>query len=154
MAKRPESVEAFLSGKRFAVAGVSRDPKQAANAIFRKLRSSGYEVVPVNPTAATLEGAVCYPDVRSIAGDLDGVVVATHPDVAPDVARHALERGVAHVWFHRSFGQGSVSDEAVTRCRAAGMNCIVGGCPLMYCEPVDLAHRCMRWWLGRSGRVP
>jgi hypothetical protein len=24
----------------------------------------------------------------------------------------------------------------------------------MYCEPVDFGHRCMRWWLGRQGRVP
>ena len=154
MAKRPESIEAFLGGKRFAVAGVSRDGAQAANAIYRKLRASGYDVVPVNPTTKDVEGAACYPDVRSIPGALDGVVIATHPDVAPDVARHARERGVGHIWFHRSFGRGSVSDEAVMQCRAAGMNCIVGGCPLMYCEPVDLAHRCMRWWLGRSGRVP
>jgi len=154
MARRPEAVEAFLSGKRFAVAGVSRDGKQAANAIYRKLLASGYDVVPVNPNATQLEGATCYPDVRSIPGHLDGVVIATHPDVAPDVVRHARERGVSHVWFHRSFGRGSVSDPAVSQCRAAGMNCIVGGCPLMYCQPVDFGHRCMRWWLGRSGRVP
>jgi predicted CoA-binding protein len=30
------------------VAGVSRDSRQAANAIYRKLRASGFEVVPVN----------------------------------------------------------------------------------------------------------
>jgi hypothetical protein len=29
----------------------------------------------------------------------------------------------------------------------AGLTCIVGGGPLMFCEPVDFAHRCMRWWL-------
>ena len=110
MAKRPESVEAFLKGKRLAVAGVSRDGKQAANAIFRKLRASGYDVVPVNPATQAAEGCVCYPDLRSIPDALDGVVIATHPDVALDIVRHARERGVA--------------------------------------------HRCMRWWLGRSGRVP
>ena len=41
MAKTPSSVAAFLAGKRFAVAGVSRRPQQAANAIFRKLRKHG-----------------------------------------------------------------------------------------------------------------
>jgi hypothetical protein len=34
------------------------------------------------------------------------------------------------------------------------MECIVGGCPLMFCDPVDVGHRCMRWWLQRQGRVP
>jgi predicted CoA-binding protein len=154
MVRRPEAVEAFLGGKRFAVAGVSRDAKQPANAIFRKLRASGYDVVPVNPATKGAEGVACYPDLLSVPGAVDGVVVATHPDGAIDVVRHARERGVSHVWFHRSFGRGSVSDDAASLCRAAGMNCIVGGCPLMYCEPVDIAHRCMRWWLGRSGRVP
>jgi hypothetical protein len=31
---------------------------------------------------------------------------------------------------------------------------IVGGCPLMYCQPVDFAHRCFRWWLRWQHRVP
>jgi predicted CoA-binding protein len=52
----PESVSEFLTGKRFAVAGVSRSGKQPANAIFKKLRDSGYEVVPVNPKAVEIEG--------------------------------------------------------------------------------------------------
>jgi len=30
----------------------------------------------------------------------------------------------------------------------------VGGCPLMYCEPVDFAHRCMCALLRWRGRVP
>jgi hypothetical protein len=34
------------------------------------------------------------------------------------------------------------------------LQCIVGGCPLMYCEPVDLPHRCMRWLLRMGGKVP
>lgn len=154
MTELPEPVAAFLRGKRFAVAGVSRDPKQSANAVYRKLRACGYEVLPVNPNADTVEGASCFPDLASIPGTVDGVVVATHPSVGPEIVRQCVERGVGHVWFHRSFGQGSVSEDAVREGRAAGVNCIVGGCPLMYCEPVDVGHRCMKWWLGRKGRVP
>jgi uncharacterized protein len=58
------------------------------------------------------------------------------------------------VWFHRSFGQGSVSDEAVAECERLGLTAIVGGCPLMYCEPIDFSHRCMRAILRWRGRVP
>jgi hypothetical protein len=35
-----------------------------------------------------------------------------------------------------------------------GVDCIVGGCPMMYCTPVDFAHRCMRWILKLQNRVP
>jgi predicted CoA-binding protein len=154
MPKVPEQIARFLSGKRFAVAGVSRHPGQAANAVYRKLRDSGYEVFPVNPKTTEAEGARCYPDLASIPGSIDRVVAVTHPSVAAALVQQCADLGVGHVWFHRSFGEGSVSDSAIQECKARGIQCIVGGCPLMYCEPVDFGHRCMRWWLRRSGRVP
>ena len=63
MARVPESVARFLQGKRLAVAGVSRHADVAANAVFKKLRDSGYEVFPVNPNAEVVEGVKCYPNV-------------------------------------------------------------------------------------------
>jgi predicted CoA-binding protein len=154
MVNTPESIAAFLQGKRIAVAGVSRQPNQAANAVFNKLRASGYEVFPINPNVSEVEGVKCYSDLAAVPVSLDGVVIATSPDVSIQVVRQCKAHGVQHVWFHRSFGNGSVSDEAVRECDALGVHCIVGGCPLMFCEPVDFGHKCMRWWLQRQGRVP
>ena len=150
----PESVARFLQGKRIAVVGVSRRADVAANAVFRKLAKCGYEVFPVNPNATAVEGARCYPDVGSIPGQPDGVVIATHPAVSASVVRQCKDHGVTRVWLHRSFGDGSVSDEAVRECQRLGIECIVGGCPLMFCSPVDVGHKWMRWWLQRKGRVP
>ena len=150
----PQNVTGFLAGKRFAVAGVSRDPRQAANAIFRRLLKSGYEVVPVNPRATEVEGVRCYPDLGAISGALDGLVVASPPVASLELVRQCVDRGISRIWFHRSFGQGSVALEAVRECELRGLECIVGGCPLMYCEPVDPFHRCLRWVLRWSGRVP
>jgi hypothetical protein len=154
MKTTPPVVESFLSGHRFAVAGVSRSGKQPANAIYKKLKASGYEVVPVNPAAARVEDEVCYASVVDVPGPLDGVVVATPPSASIEVVRQCEEKGVEKVWFHRSVGDGSVSEEAVEECRRFGINAIVGGCPMMFCEPVDIAHRCMRWWFQRKGKVP
>lgn len=154
MATIPDPVAAFLRGRRFAVAGVSRRPGQAANAVFKRLKRSGYEVFPVNPKATEVEGTTCYPDIASVPGPLDGVVIATAPGVSAEVVRQCGDCGVPRVWFHRSFGDGSVSGDAVRACEARGISSIVGGCPLMFCEPVDVGHRCMRWWLQRQGRVP
>lgn len=154
MAPVPESVTRFLQGKRIAVAGVSRKGDVAANAILQKLSKAGYTVFPVNPNADQIGEATCYPTIEAVPGELDGVVIATHPKVSADIVRQCAARGVAQVWFHRSFGTGSVSDEAVQECERLGIEAIVGGCPLMFCEPVDVGHKCMRWWLQRSGRVP
>jgi hypothetical protein len=154
VADLPAPVAAFLRGKRFAVAGVSRTPNQTANAVFRKLRASGYEVFPINPAPTEVEGTTCYPSVGDVPSPLDGVVIATHPRVSVEIVRQCADSGVARVWFHRSIGPGSVSEEAVGECARRGLECVVGGCPLMYCAPVDWGHRCMRWWLRRGGRIP
>jgi uncharacterized protein len=154
MARVPAAVAEFLDGKRIAVAGVSRAGNQPANAILRRLRETGHEAIPVNPNAAEAEGQRCYPDLKSIPGRIDGVMVVTHPAVSADLVRQATEQGIERVWFHRSFGAGSVSPAAVEECRKRGIEPIVGGCSMMYCGSVDAAHRCFRWWLGLRGRVP
>ena len=154
MTPMPETVNRFLAGRRFAVAGVSRQRGQAANAVFTRLRTAGYDVFPINPHATEVEGVTCYADVGSLPATVDGVVIATHPDDALRVVRQCAGAGVRRVWFHRSFGQGSVSEEAVRECGRLGVEAIVGGCPLMFAEPVDVAHRCMRRWLQWRGRIP
>jgi uncharacterized protein len=154
MAKLPESVATFLKGKRLAVAGVSRTQKGAANAIFKRLRDSGFEVFPVNPKATEVEGVTCYPDVASIPGSIDGVVIGTAPAAALSIVDQCAKKGVKHVWFHRAFGEGSVSNEAIAKCRALGIAVIENGCPMMYVEPVDGGHKCIRWWLRLLGKAP
>jgi predicted CoA-binding protein len=152
MSKMPADVAAFLSGKRFAVAGVSRQPPHPANAIFRKLVTAGYEVIPVNPHSAELEGTVCYADVTAIPGDLDGVIIATPPEASLAVVQHCAAKGVKRVWFHKSLGAGSVSEAAVKEAKTLGLEVIAQGCPLMYVAPVDVGHKCIRWWLETFGR--
>jgi uncharacterized protein len=152
--KTPESVARFLSGRRIAVAGVSRDGAHVGNVVLRKLRASGYDVVPINPNASEVEGTRCYPHLGAVEGPVDGLFVATHPRVAVELVRQCADHGVPRVWFHRSIGHGSVSGEAIRECETSGIDCIAGGCPMMFCEPVDVAHRCMRWFLKLGKRIP
>ena len=154
MRRLPESVSEFLASRRIAVAGVSRSGNQPANAIFKRLRDSGHQVVAVNPNASEIAGERCYSDLASIPGSLDAVMVVTHPDTSAEIVRQAVARGVKQIWFHRSFGGGSVSPDAIAECRSNGIEPIVGGCPMMFCGQVDIAHRCFRWWLGMRKRIP
>jgi predicted CoA-binding protein len=150
----PASIADFLTARRVAVAGVSRGANQPANLIFRRLRDTGHEVVPVNPAATEVEGQRCYADLASIPGNVDAVMVVTHPGVSPEIVRQAADRGITKLWFHRAAGDGSVSQAALDECEARGITPIVGGCPMMYCGNVDFGHRCFRWWLGFQHRLP
>ena len=61
-------IDDFLKQKRLAVVGVSRNPKEFSNGVFRKLKASGYEVLPVNRNASEVEGEPCYASVRDLPG--------------------------------------------------------------------------------------
>lgn len=149
-----QAAEDFLSGDRIAVAGVSRSSDEAANGIYRKLRAEGYQVCPINPNADEVEGDPCYPDLTSVPEPIDGVVIATHPDVAPDLVRECVDLGIRNIWMHRAFGNGSVSTEGVRLCEENGIAVIAGACPLMFCRGADVGHRCIRWVLGVTGKLP
>ncbi len=156
MATLNEIVDDFLAQKRIAVAGVSRRRHNAANMIYRKLRKTGYQVFAINPKVETVEGDPCYPDLKSVPEKTDGLVIVTRPEVAEQLVRQCAEVGIPRVWMHRSLGfmGTSVSKQAVEFCRENGMTVIPGGCPMMFCKPVDFAHTCLHWMLKLTGGLP
>jgi len=104
-----EAAASFLDNRRVAVTGVSRKPTDhGSNVVYKRLRDRGYEVFPVNPNADEVEGDRCYPDLRSIPGGVEAVVIATRPERAEDTMRECADLGIEHVWMHRGPGAGSV----------------------------------------------
>jgi predicted CoA-binding protein len=150
------AIKDFLAQKRIAVAGVSREPggMHGGNVVYRRLKERGYQVFAVNPNADTVEGDPCYRSLASILGGVDAVVIATTPAVAPSVARECAELGITRFWMHRSFGGGSVSEEAHELCREHGIASIAGGYPLMYGPTSDAGRRFMRIFAGLFGQLP
>jgi uncharacterized protein len=140
-----EAATAFLAKKRVAVTGVSRAPKQhGSNAVYKRLRDRGYDVYAINPNAEQVEGDRAYPDLRSVPGGVDAVVIATAPERADETMRECAELGIKHVWMHRSYGGGSVSDSATEYGRQQGITVIDGGCPCMFEPTADFGHKIMR----------
>jgi predicted CoA-binding protein len=126
------SIERFLSGKRFALVGVSAQPNDFSRAVWRELVQHGYELVPVNPKLDAVEGQRAYARVQDVPGALDGAILMTSPEVTAQVARDCAEAGVTRVWMHRGAGQGAVNAEAVRFCESQQIEVIAGECPLMF----------------------
>jgi uncharacterized protein len=148
-----EAASVFLANKRVAVTGVSRTPKtHGSNTVYRRLRERGYDVFAVNPNAEEVEGDRCYPDLQSIPGGVEAVVIGTRPEIAEDTMRECADLGIKHVWMHWGGGATSVSPDATQYGRQHGIMVIDGGCPLMFAPTADFGHKVMRVVL--SGRVP
>lgn len=150
-----EAARAFLAEKRVAVTGVSRRPQgHGSNAVYQRLRQRGYEVFAVNPNADAVEGDTCYPDLKSIPGGVDWVVIGTKPETADATMRECADLGIKHVWMHRGPGPGSVSPSATAFGREHGITVIDGGCPCMFDPTADPAHKAMRFMFTLTGNVP
>ena len=152
-----EAADEFLAHKRVAVTGVSRTPRShGANTVYKRLRERGYEVFAVNPNAQEVEGDRSYPDLKSIPGGVDGVVIVTRPEATERIVHDCGDSGVGRVWMHQSIGKkgSSVSPAAVEYCRQHDISVIAGACPMMYGEGADFGHTCMRWILKLAGGLP
>jgi predicted CoA-binding protein len=150
-----DAASEFLSSKRVAVTGVSRNPdSHGSNVVYKRLRDRGYEVFAVNPNADEVEGDPCFHDLRSIPGGVDAVVIGTRPEVADETMRECAELGIGHVWMHRGPGAGSVSETATEYGRQHGIAVIDGGCPCMFGPTADVGHKAMRFVFMLTGNVP
>ena len=148
-----EAAATFLANKRVAVTGVSRTPRtHGSNSVYKRLRERGYDVFAVNPNADEVEGDRSYPDLKSIPGGVDAVVIATRPEIGEATMRECAELGIKHVWMHWGAGASSVSQAATAYGREHGITVIDGGCPLMFGPAADIGHKVMR--LGLARRVP
>ena len=104
-----EAAKEFLGCKRIAVTGVSRSPQDhGSNVVYKRLREHGYQVFAVNPNTDHAEGDRSYPDLRSIPGGVDGVVIGTRPEAADGTMRECVELGIKYVWMHHGAGGSSV----------------------------------------------
>lgn len=150
-------VNDFLAQKRIAVAGVPRNKSHhpVGNLIYARLKKTGHDVFAVNPHMEACEGDRCYPNLQSIPGGVDGVVIITRPETTERVVRDCGDAGVRRVWMHQGMGHGtSVSPAAVEYCRQHDITVIAGACPMMFGSGVDFGHTCMRWVLKLTRKLP
>lgn len=150
-----QAASQFLANKRIAVTGVSRTPQgHGANIVYQRLRERGYDVFAINPNADEVEGDKCYPDLASVPGRVEAVVIGTRPETADVTMRECVELGIPQVWMHRGPGTGSVSESAAAYGREHGVTVIDGGCPCMFNPTADFGHKAMRVVFSWTGAVP
>ena len=142
------SVEKFLTCKRIAVVGASRDARKFGYTIYTDLKNRGYEVCAINPSATEIAGDPCYPDLESVKGKVDAVVMVVRPEKGESIVRQVAGMGIQHLWFQ----QGADSPELVSLAKELGLNVVSGKCILMYEEPVKSIHSFHRFFAKVFGQ--
>jgi len=95
----------LLHPRGIAVVGASGDPRRIGSEPVRILQQTGYRgaIYPVNPKYTELNGLACHPDLASLPGPCDVVIVAVNAALVPDVLRDC---GRARIPFAIVFSAG------------------------------------------------
>ena len=149
-----ETIEDFLAQKRIAMAGISRDPKSFSANLFEELCRRGYDVVPVNPNTAEVQGRRCFARVQDIQPPVEAALLMTSPGATEKVVHDCAEADIRRVWMYRAAGKGSVSAKAVAFCRGRGIQLVPGQCPFMFLPDAAGFHRFHGFVRKITGRYP
>lgn len=148
------TIQQFLSARRIAVVGVSRNSRDYSRALFRALCERGYEVIPVHPVADQVEGIACFRSVKDIEPAPDRVMILLPEHLTEQAVIDCGEAGVKHVWLHRRVGTGVADTRAVFRAEEHGIQLITGLCLFMFLPRTGLIHRCHGFALKCMGAYP
>jgi predicted CoA-binding protein len=149
-----ETIEEFLAQKRIAMAGISRDPANLSVKLFEELCRRGYDVVPVNPKAAEVQGRRCFARVQDIQPPVEAALLMTSPEATEAVVNDCAAAGVRRVWMYRGTGKGSVNAKAVAFCQEQGIQVVPGQCPFMFLPDTAGFHRLHGLIRKVTGRYP
>lgn len=141
-----KDVARFLSLEKYAVAGVSRDPKKFGNQMFKDLRKKGMDVVPVNPASDSIDGVKCYRSVSELPSDIKGIIFMTPKEQTLSVAREAVGRGIKDLWIQ----QGAETKELIAELEKENLNLIHHECIMMFWKPngIHSFHRFLKKIFG------
>ena len=149
-----ETIEAFLAQKRIAMVGISREPKSISVALFKELCRRGYDIVPVNPKAPSVNGHRCFARVQDIDPPVTAALLMTSPQITESVVADCFAAGIKQVWMYRAGDNGAVSAKALEFCNTKGMEVIPGQCPFMFLPGAAGVHRFHGFIRKITGRYP
>ncbi|MBI5368362.1 MAG: CoA-binding protein [Planctomycetes bacterium] len=107
--------------KNIAIVGASANPEKFGNKAVRAYRQRGWNVYPINPKEATIEGLKAFKSLAEITEPLDEVSLYLPPPAVPAVLREIAAKGVKRVWFN----PGTESEAALTLAEELGLEAIV-----------------------------
>jgi uncharacterized protein len=91
--------ESMLEKKIWAVIGANNDPDKFGNIIYKRLKSEGYTVYPVNPMYEEVEGDPCYPDLESLPQKPEVLDMVVSPKRGKAFIEEAANLGIKNIWL-------------------------------------------------------
>lgn len=106
--------------KTIAILGASSDRNKFGNKAVRAFRQQGYEVYPVNPKEAIVEGLNAFPSISDVPVRPQMISVYLPPPVLLKLLPAIAARGCDELWLN----PGTESDEVLAEAERLELNVI------------------------------
>ncbi|MGI5902359.1 MAG: CoA-binding protein [Desulfitobacteriia bacterium] len=110
----------LLEQKVWAVVGATQDPEKYGNKIYRKLKSTGYKVYPINPSYKDIDGDPCYKNLSSLPEIPQVINMVVAPHRGEKIINEAAQLGIKYAWFQ----PGSIDDELLELTKKLGIQSV------------------------------
>ena len=135
------AIQDFLSHKRLAMVGVSRQRTEFSRIVYRELRDRGYDVVPVNSNTNQIDGQKCFARIEDIEPPVEAALLMTPAEATTAAVRGCQAAGVKSIWIFGSGRKTSLDPEALSLCGENHISLVPGECPLMFLPHTGFIHR-------------
>lgn len=118
--------EILKNSKTIAIVGASRNPGKAAYEVPAFLKSKGYKIIPINPSADYIFGEKAYKSLLDLPDDLkvDVVDVFRPSNEVINVVKDAIKKGYKIIWLQ----EGIYDPEAVNLAKKNNIEIIWNRC--------------------------
>ncbi len=131
-----DQINKFMSCKKLAVAGVSRNKNKTGTAIYNELKKQNRNVVPINPNIDTFENEKCYSDIQELPSDIDALIIATNSEISPNLIQEAIHKGIKNIFLQLGSIKKGFKFEQIEN-----INIISNRCIFMFINPKGI-HKC------------
>ncbi|STX28585.1 CoA-binding protein [Legionella beliardensis] len=117
------NIDRFFKSQAYGVVGASSNRYKYGNKVLRCYMQHQMKVYPVNLYEETIENLSAVQSVEELPSDVESISIITPPSATEKVVEQAIQKGIKNIWMQ----PGAESDQAILRCKEAGINIIAGG---------------------------
>lgn len=155
-----EKIYEFLAQRRFALIGLSRNPKHFSRILFRELIDRKYHVCPVNPEVEKIDGFPCHKSIEDVMrvdyGEfpVGGAIIITSSDKYGELVEQCIKARIKRIWLYGIAGSNKKYSILEQKCREHDIALIADLCPFMFLPQPGFIHRLHGGIMKIFGKFP
>ena len=104
----------FLNKKnKIAIIGASAKPEKWGYKIYKKLKSAGFHIYPINPKYNDIDQNICYHALKALPEKPDVVITIVKPEITEKIVEQCKKLNIDKLWMQ----PGSESEKSINFCK-------------------------------------